>query len=126
MRILLNTHILLWWLRDDKKLTNETKLYISESDNDVYVSAVSTWEIAIKKSIGRLTIDLVEFENAMGKSGLSLLPITMPHTLAVTSLPMHHSDPFDRLLVAQSIVEPLRLLTHDETVGLYGDHIIVV
>jgi len=125
MRVLLDTHILLWWLRDDKKLTQEMQHYITASDNDIFISSASTWEIAIKHSIGRLTIDLNEFEDAIGKSGLSLLPITMPHTLAVASLPMHHSDPFDRLLVAQSIVEPLRLLTHDETVGLYGDHIIV-
>jgi len=126
MRLLLDTHILLWWLRDDRKLTKETERYISSSENDVYVSAVSTWEVAIKKSIGRLSVNLNEFDQAIIESGLTILPITMPHTLAVASLPMHHSDPFDRLLIAQSIVEPMRIVTHDETVGLYGDHIIVV
>jgi len=126
MRLLLDTHILLWWLCDDKKLTKEIESHITNNENDVYISTVSTWEVAIKKSIGRLTIDLLEFEDAIGKSGMSILPITMPHTLAVATLPMHHSDPFDRLLVAQSAVEPLRLLTHDETVGLYGAHIMVI
>lgn len=126
MRLLLDTHILLWWLRDDRKLTRETEGYISSSENEVFISAVSTWEIAIKQSIGRLTVNLQEFDLAISKSGFNILSITMPHTLAVAALPMHHSDPFDRLLVAQSIVEPMRIVTHDETVGLYGDHILVV
>lgn len=126
MRLLLDTHILLWWLLDDRKLTKETERYISSSENEVFISPVSTWEIAIKQSIGRLTIDLKEFDQAIQKSGLSVLSITMPHTLAVASLPMHHTDPFDRLLVAQSIVEPMRIVTHDETMGMYGGHIIVV
>jgi len=126
MRILLDTHILLWWLRDDRKLTKKMETIIRSSENEVFVSAVSTWEVAIKKSIGRLVINLDELEQVIVKSGFSVLPITMLHTLAVASLPMHHRDPFDRLLVAQSIIEPMRIVTHDETVGLYGDHIIVV
>ncbi len=126
MRILLDTPILLWWLNDDANLTQETEKYIVSAENEIYISAVSTWEIAIKQSIGRLEVDLREFEEAIGKSGLTTLLITMPHTLAIANLPMHHTDPFDRLLVAQSKVEPLRLLTHDKKLELYGDNIILV
>ena len=126
MRILLDTPILLWWLNDDANLTQETEKYIVSAENEIYISTVSTWEIAIKQSIGRLEVDLREFEEAIGKSGLTTLSITMPHTLAIADLPMHHTDPFDRLLVAQSKVEPLRLLTHDKKLELYGDNIILV
>lgn len=126
MRILLDTHILLWWLRDDRRLTRAIEQLISNAENDVYVSAVNAWEIAIKKSIGRLKIDVSNLQEVIIDSGLEILPITLRHTLGVSKLPNYHNDPFDRLLVAQSIEEPLRLLTHDAQLGNYGDHVIVL
>ena len=126
MRILLDTHILLWWLKDDRKLSDTAVTIIGNAANDIFMSAVNAWEIAIKKSLGRIQIDMDEFLESIKSSGLGVLNITVNHACQVSSVPDHHKDPFDRMLIAQSIVEPMRLLTHDDTLIQYGKHVLLV
>ena len=126
MRILLDTHILLWWLKDDRRLSDAALNIIENAANDILISAVNTWEIAIKKSLGRIQIDMNELLEVIKSSGLGVLNITVNHTCQISNLPNHHNDPFDRMLIAQSIVEPMRLLTHDDTLMQYGDQVLLV
>lgn len=126
MRILLDTHILLWWLASDKRLPRAAEDLIANPDNDVFASAASIWEIAIKSALGRIRSDPVEIEAALGQAGLAELPVTARHAVQVSRLPLHHRDPFDRILLAQSLAEPMRLLTHDKALADYGDLVIVV
>ena len=126
MRILLDTHILLWWLKDDRRLSDTAVNIIGNAANDIYISAVNAWEIAIKKSLGRVQIDMDEFLKSIKSSGLGVLNITVNHACQVSNLPNHHKDPFDRMLIAQSIIEPMRLLTHDDTLVQYGKHVLLV
>lgn len=126
MRVLLDTHILLWWLKDDKKLPLEAVNIIEDKANDIFISAVNAWEISIKKSLGRIQIDLNEFSKSITNSGLNVLNVTLNHACQIASLPDYHKDPFDRMLIAQSIVEPMRLLTHDKPLVRYGNHVILV
>ncbi len=126
MRVLLDTHILLWWLKDDRKLPNDATNIIENTTNDIFVSAVNAWEIAIKKSMGRIQIDMNEFLESIRNSGFGVLNVTVNHACQVVGLPDHHKDPFDRMLIAQSIVEPMRLLTHDELLTQYGKHVLLV
>ncbi len=126
MRILLDTHILLWWLKDDRKLPDDAVNIIGNAANDIFMSTVNAWEIAIKKSLGRIQIDMDEFLESIKSSGLGVLNITVNHACQISNLPDHHKDPFDRMLIAQSIVEPMRLLTHDDTLIPYGKHVLLV
>ncbi len=127
MRILLDTHILLWSLADSKELSKKARKFISESDN-VFISVASLWEIAIKTSLGKLEIGVEadELNQIIIDSGFEILTINADHIAPLHSLPSHHRDPFDRLLIAQSIVEPLRLITHDQQLSLYGSSIVLV
>jgi PIN domain nuclease of toxin-antitoxin system len=126
MRVLLDTHILLWWLKDDRKLSNVAADIIENTANDIFISAVNAWEISIKKSLGRIQIDMDQFLESITNSGLGVLNVTVNHACQVSNLPGHHKDPFDRMLIAQSIFEPMRLLTHDETLMQYGKHVLLV
>ncbi len=126
MRVLLDTHILLWWLKDDRRLSAEAVNIIEDPTNDILISAVNTWEIAIKKSLGRIQIGMNELLESIKSSGLGILNISVNHTCQISNLPKHHKDPFDRMLIAQSIVEPMRLLTHDDTLIQYGKHVLLV
>ncbi len=126
MRILLDTHILLWWLKDDTRLPGTADRLITDPANAIYVSAASIWEIAIKSALGRITADPAAIEAALGPSGFAALPVTTQHAVEVSKLPHHHRDPFDRLLVAQSVLEPMRLLTHDRTLAMYGNTVLLV
>ncbi len=126
MRILLDTHILLWWLSDDRRLPREAETLIAAPDNDVFASAASVWEIAIKTAIGRLKADPAAIEAALNPSGLRELPVTAKHAVQISRLPHHHRDPFDRILLAQGLAEPMRLLTHDKLLAAYGELAIVV
>ena len=92
----------------------------------LWVSAASLWEIAIKASLGKLTVDSEALEDQLGIAGFEPLPITWQHTVQVRKLPMHHRDPFDRMLIAQAVSEPLRLLTHDAALRAYSDLVTVV
>lgn len=113
MRVLLDTHILLWWLADDRRLPKGAERIIKDPDNVIFVSAASIWEIAIKASLRQIEADPSAIRAAVEPSGFAELPITGKHAAQVAKLPSHHRDPFDRMLVAQSLAEPMRLLTGD-------------
>ena len=125
MRILLDTNLVLWAMSGDSKLSRLAQKEIDQADI-VYVSAASVWEIAIKSSLGRLDIDLDELLPKLDEAGFAELPLSWSHTRAVRDLPGHHRDPFDRLLVAQALSEPLRLLTHDRLLERYGSVVSIV
>jgi PIN domain nuclease of toxin-antitoxin system len=128
VNLLLDTHIALWAITDAPALPARARALISEPANEVWVSAVSVCEIAIKHGLGRgdMPISGVEALGYFDEAGYRMLPITPAHAAAAASLPPHHQDPFDRLLVAQARAEPLRLLTHDATVALYGEPVLQV
>jgi PIN domain nuclease of toxin-antitoxin system len=120
MRLLLDTHIFLWVVADDKKLSRSARKLISEA-TEVFVSSASVWEAAIKIGLGKLDADLNQLVAAIEDSGFSELPVRAIHAAAVRDLPDIHRDPFDRLLIAQAICEPLRLLTADGHLAGYTD-----
>ncbi len=129
MRLLLDTHVLLWALSAPKMLTDEGRAFIADQANEVVVSAASLWEIAIKHTSHRSdapTMDAAAALDLSRRSGYSLLAISPEHVLAVATLPPLHGDPFDRILVAQALSEPLRLLTRDRLVAAYSDTVIIV
>lgn len=125
MRLLLDTHIFLWLNADDPKLTKKARKLIDEAQ-EVFVSSVVFWELAIKISRGDLTADLEELRSALYSNAFTILPITIEHACATATLPWHHKDPFDRMLLAQAITEPLRLMTADPQLEPYSDLIIRV
>jgi PIN domain nuclease of toxin-antitoxin system len=118
VRVLLDTHLLLWALGAPSKLTVATRKQIEGAE--VFVSAASIWEISIKSALGKLEADPKEVLAAISPAGFSLLPISGEHAARVRELPPHHKDPFDRMLVAQASVEPLILLTNDDALRPYG------
>ena len=117
-RLLLDTQTLLWWLADDPRLGKEARSAISESRNDVYVSAASNWEISIKKSVGKLAAP-DDIDRVVEEEGFIKLPITLFHGDQAGMLPKHHKDPFDRMLVAQAQAEGLIMITSDRFIGQY-------
>ena len=119
MKLLLDTHVLLWALTESPRVDAIRKRLLA-ADNEVYFSVASVWEIAIKASIGKLKADATEVRDAALEGGFVELPILGPHALHVGGLPWHHRDPFDRLLIAQAAAEPMRLLTADEQLLAYG------
>ena len=123
MRLLLDTHVLLWAVGQSSRLPGPVREWLQDPANDVYYSAASLWEIAIKSSLGRADFqaDPERILAALPAMDLMELPITARHAAAVVRLPMLHKDPFDRLLIAQSRAEPLILLTNDELVVQYGE-----
>ncbi|MGD9583115.1 MAG: type II toxin-antitoxin system VapC family toxin [Lysobacterales bacterium] len=128
MNLLLDTHVALWAITDSPKLSKKARELIESPKSDVWLSAATVWEIAIKHSLGRGDMP-VSGENALRHfraSGYRFLPVAPEHAAAVEALPVHHGDPFDRILVAQALVEPMRLLTHDPVVARYSDTIIKV
>jgi PIN domain nuclease of toxin-antitoxin system len=120
VRLLLDTHVLLWWLADDRKLDRTAREIIGNPDNDVLVSSVSVWEISIKAALGRLEIELDDLEDAILRNGFRPLPIGFRHAVTAGRLPPLHRDPFDRMLIAQASVEELRILSHDRVFDRYG------
>ena len=118
MRILLDTHLLLWSLAEPEKLTATTRNRLDAAE--VFVSAASVWEVSIKVALGKLEADPSELLAAIEPAGFELLPITGLHAAAVAALPLLHRDPFDRMLVAQARTEPLILLTNDTVLEQYG------
>ena len=128
MNLLLDTHIALWAITDDPKLPPAARTLITMPDNFVWVSAASVWEIAIKRALGRgdMPVSSQQALEFFKQSGYRILPIDAAHTTVVENLPAHHQDPFDRILVAQALSEPMRLITHDAAVALYSDSIILV
>ena len=128
MKLLLDTHIALLAVSDDPRLSPKARELIAAPRNLIWVSAASIWEIAIKHSLGRgdMRISGAEALEYFSQSGYRMWPVSPEHAAAVETLPAHHQDPFDRLLVAQSLAEPLRLLTHDTAVARYSDAIILI
>jgi PIN domain nuclease of toxin-antitoxin system len=117
--LLVDTQALLWWLMGDPALTNRARTEIAAPDNSVLVSAATVWEIAIKRSLGKLTVP-DGFLDDVKDGGFSWLPVLPEHAWAVSDLPRHHGDPFDRLLIAQARVEQLPVVTSDARFAEYG------
>ncbi len=127
MRLLLDTHILIWCLEESDDLPDKARRLILSAE-EVYASTANIWEIIFKQSIGRLDMsihhnDLVE---AVAESGFGMLHIKPDHAIKIMDLEEYHRDPFDRMLIAQSLVEPLHLVTHDSLVAQYKANIIRV
>lgn len=121
MRLLLDTHTLIWHFEDSDALSHTAKKTINDQYNQLFISAASLWEISIKTNLGKLRLEAPIPEMIMGyvKSGASLLPITPEHAIATGSLPWHHRDPFDRMLVGQARLEGLTIVTFDPLVRQY-------
>ena len=119
MRLLLDTHVFLWAVTANKRLKSSARELLSAADA-VYISAASIWEIAFKARLGKIEADAASLVDAIDSSGFQELPVTARHAAAVAKLPPHHSDPFDRLLLAQAFLEPLRLVTADPALTVYG------
>ena len=117
MSLLLDTHVFLWWREDSPRLRPEARAAIGHAEL-AFVSAASAWEVGIKVALGKLRVP-GPFEQAVTDSRFLELPITFRHTAAVAALPLHHGDPFDRLLVAQARAEGLTLVTHDRRLERY-------
>lgn len=128
MNLLLDTHVALWAIADSPKLPKKAREMIESPRTSIWISTATVWEIAIKHSLGRSVMP-VSSKDALRyfqESGYRFLPIEPEHAAAVEDLAAHHADPFDRILVAQAIVEPMRLMTHDPTVARYSDTVIEV
>lgn len=119
MRLLLDTHVFLWAVTASPRLKSGTRAFLSRADA-VYVSAASIWEIAIKVRLGKIEADPDFLADAIDVSGFRELPVSARHAAAVARLPLHHTDPFDRLLLAQAFLEPLRFVTADGVLAAYG------
>lgn len=124
MRLLLDTHIFLWAVAGSSKLKPAVRRVISAADQ-VYVSAASIWEIAIKARLGKIQADTSALIAAIEASGFLELPVRVAHAAAVSDLAFHHADPFDRLLIAQAITEPLKLLTADAVLAKCSDIVVL-
>jgi len=125
MKTLLDTHALLWWLADDPALSVEARTIISSTKNIIFVSSASIWEISIKKNLGKL-IAPDDLEIAISDSGFQTLNIAPSHAHFAGSLPRHHEDPFDRMLIAQAKLEDLTLITHDKRFKNYEIPLIII
>ena len=118
MNLLLDTHTLLWWLDDNPALGESARLAIGDPDNLVFVSSVNIWEIVIKKAIGKLSIP-DDFKDVLAEQPFHYLDMTADHAFKVGELHLHHRDPFDRLLIAQCLVDGLTLVTGDSDIKKY-------
>ncbi|MBK6723037.1 MAG: type II toxin-antitoxin system VapC family toxin [Acidobacteria bacterium] len=123
MRLLLDTHTLLWFIGGEAELSQAARTLIEDPENKKFVSIVSIWEIAIKVSIGKISLATAFdslFPHQLDINGFELLPVLIEHTSLVTNLPFHHRDPFDRLLIAQAISESMSLVSIDDHLDSYG------
>ena len=118
MNYLLDTHALLWWLEDDSTLSTDARDAISDAESNVYVSAVTAWEISIKSMLSKLEFRS-SLEEELRINTFQSLPITVEHGLIAGRSPLHHSDPFDRMLIAQATLENLTLITRDKDILQY-------
>ena len=122
MKLLLDTHTFIWWDSDPSKLTPQALALLQDPANVVLLSVVSAWEIQIKRQLGKLqlALPLAELIENQQKNGMSILPVNLEHVLAVEKLPLHHKDPFDRLLISQAQSENATLVSRDTEFSLYG------
>ena len=118
MRYLLDTHVVLWWYLDSDQLSKEHRNLIADGENELYVSAAALWEIEVKRRNGKLDcpIDMMERIKA---DGFRILPIMAEHLVPLRTIPPIHNDPFDRIMVCQSIVEKIPLISYDKNVNAY-------
>ncbi len=122
MKLLLDTHTFLWWITDDPQISAKALELMGDSQNDLYWSAASTWEVAIKYALGRLPLPdapTIFLPAELGKNRIESLPIVDTHAFQAGLLPRHHRDPFDRMLVAQAQVETLGIISNDTKIRLY-------
>jgi len=128
VNLLLDTHVALWAIVDSPKLTEKARELIQSPKTAVWISAASVWEIAIKHALARGDMPVASRDAVryFRESGYRFLAVEAEHAVAVEDLPAHHNDPFDRILVAQALIEPMRLMTHDALVARYSDTIIKV
>lgn len=125
MRILLDTHIVYWWFYDTKRLSNAA-FGVLDGAEELFVSSATIWEIAIKVRIGKMRVDVDRLIGQIRARGIRELPVNYTHAKRVANLSLHHNDPFDRLLIAQALSEPLHLLTADTQLKPYSDLVICV
>jgi PIN domain nuclease of toxin-antitoxin system len=118
VRLLLDTHVYLWFLTDARRLSHRARRTIAEAE-DVYVSSVCVWEVAIKFALRKLDYDPEALAQEIEANGFHELPVHARHAVLVARLPLHHGDPFDRIMVAQALCEPLTLLTADPIMQKY-------
>jgi PIN domain nuclease of toxin-antitoxin system len=118
VKLLLDTHAVLWWQTDDRRLSKAARRAIAQADI-VWVSAVSGWEAAIKMALGRLRLS-EPFEITVAADDLTELPLTLAHASRLAQLPPHHADPFDRMLIAQALAEGATLVSGDVALAAYG------
>jgi PIN domain nuclease of toxin-antitoxin system len=123
MVYILDTHVLLWWFQDPARIEKNARNIIENTEHIVYVSSVTTWEIVIKRALGKLTIPKTFF-SLVQQEGFTELPISIAHTTALAALPRHHQDPFDRLLIAQASSENATLISRDAMMHRYPIEII--
>ena len=119
MNYLLDTHAFLWWLDNSDQLSENARKVIEDGNNRIFISHASQWEISIKVAINRLVFPMDKMEGEVDKNGFELLNITTSHIIQTVSLPMHHRDPFDRMLIAQTQSESLVLLSKDQIFSEY-------
>ena len=126
MKFLLDTHTFLWFLSGDVELSKQARMLIEHPQHEKYISIASFWEIAIKSSLGKLTLDVpfVELKTEVAKNSFQILPITFEDTLQLISLPFYHSDPFDRIIVSQAKGNNLTLVSRDSNFSLYPVHLL--
>lgn len=121
LRLLLDTHVFLWWCAGSKQLNNDIRNVILDPNNEIFISAASGYEIAIKRALGKLeTMD--DLNTQVEKEGFAHLPVTFFHAEQAGKLPLHHRDPFDRILIAQAQAEGLVLVSRDASFHHYGIH----
>lgn len=123
MNLLIDTHTFLWFINDDPSLSNEARRLLEEPQNDIYLSIASVWEIAIKVSLGKLTLPIpfaAFIDEQLQVNAVTLLSIKITHAGMVSTLPMHHRAPFDRLIIAQALHENYPLVSKDEQLDEYG------
>ena len=121
MRLLLDTHTFLWFIDDSPQLSQQGKALL-EADNELWLSIASLWEITIKLRLGKLTVGMpieVLMTEHLTRNAIDILPITVAHLIALSTLPLHHRDPFDRLLIAQAMVEQAPLVSADPAFDAY-------
>lgn len=120
MNLLLDSHAFLWWLAEDPKLSAEARQAVADPSSAVHVSAASVWELSIKAALGRLDLNGADLVEEIGENAFIELPMTARHAAHAASLPRHHDDPFDRMLIAQARVEGLTVVTRDSVFPAYG------
>ena len=121
MKVLLDTHTFLWFLGGSSELSKQARTFIENPEHEKYISIASFWEIAIKNSLGKLTLDVpfAELKTEVIKNSFQILPITFQDTLQLTTLPFHHRDPFDRIIISQAIGNKLMLVSCDSNFSSY-------